>query len=74
MGVRREHVQMELFRVAIEETVIDEFLIEADDRDEALDIAIQKYKEGELVLEPGNLISNQIAAVNYTTPTEWFKF
>ena len=34
---------MELFRVAIEETVIDEFLIEADDRDEALDIAIQKY-------------------------------
>jgi len=65
---------MELFRVAIEETVIDEFLIEANNRDEAIDIAIQKYKKGELVLEPGNLISKQIAAVNYASPTEWFEF
>jgi len=74
MGVRSQSAQMKMFRVAIEETVIDEFLIEANDKDEALDIAIQEYQEGELILEPGNLISKQIAAVNYTSPTEWFEF
>jgi len=65
---------MEMFRIAIEETVIDEFLIEAINRDEAIDIAIRKYKEGEFVLDPGNLIAKQMAVVNYTSPTEWFDF
>ena len=65
---------MELFRVAIEETVIDEFLIEATDKNEAIDIAIRKYREGDFVLEPGNLISKQIAVVDHNSPTDWFEF
>jgi hypothetical protein len=65
---------MELFQIAIEETVIDEFFVEANDKDEAMDIAIRKYKRGEFVLEPGGLIAKHIAVVNYTSPTEWFEF
>ena len=65
---------MKLFSIAIEETVVDEFLIEANDRYEAIDIAINKYKKGEIVLEPGNLMTKQIAVVNYTDSTEWFEF
>ena len=66
--------QMELFRIAIEETVVDEFILEADNKDDAIEIAIQKYKEGEFILEPGNLIGKQMAVVDYTSPTEWFEF
>jgi len=65
---------MKLFSIAIEETVVDEFLIEANDRYEAIDIAINKYKKGEIVLEPGSLIKKQIAEVNYTDSIEWFEF
>jgi len=41
---------MELFRIAIEETLINEFLIEADDKNEAIDITIRKFDDGEFVL------------------------
>ena len=65
---------MGMFRIAIEETITDEFIVEAYDKDEAIDIAIRKYEEGEFVLEPGNLIVKQMAVVNYISPTEWFAF
>ena len=65
---------MKLFRIAIEETIVDEFILEANNEDDAIEIAIQKYKEGEFILEPGNLIVKQMAVVDNTTPTEWFAF
>lgn len=52
---------MKKFRVCIEEIVSDEFEVEASDAAEALEVAEQKYFEGKLVLEPGNLCSTQIA-------------
>jgi len=65
---------MELFCIAIEETVINEFFIEANDEIEAIDIAIRKYDDGEFVLDPGHLTARQMAVVEHTTPTEWFEF
>ena len=47
----REGIQPKLFTIAIEETIVQEFKIEASDIGEALEIAEKKYKSGELVLE-----------------------
>jgi hypothetical protein len=52
---------MPKFTVTIEETVSDDFEIEADNAEDALLAAEQSYKQGELVLEPGNLIFKQMA-------------
>lgn len=44
-----------IYKVTIEETVCDEFDIEADSKKEAFDIAVEKYRNCEFVLEPGEL-------------------
>lgn len=64
------------FEVTIEEMVSKTFLIEAQSDDEAMEIAIEKYKNGEFVLEPGNLVAKQmeIHSLEKDTYTEWFEF
>ena len=49
-----------IYKVTIEETVCDEFEIEADSEKEAFEIASKQYNEGKIVLEPGNLVSKYI--------------
>ena len=67
-------MNMKTVRVAIEESVVQEFEITVDnDEDSAIDIAIQKYNAGELVLEPGEIQFRQIAAVEPYS-TEWVEF
>ena len=41
------------YTITIEETVAKDFEIEANSADEAYEIAEQKYKSGEFVLDPG---------------------
>jgi len=43
------------YRVTIEETIAEDFEIEAASREEAARIAREKYKSQEIVLEPGYL-------------------
>ena len=66
---------MKKYIIAIEETVVDEFEIEANDFEEALAIATEKYRKGELVLCPGELQFKQIAILkpDYES-TEWIEF
>ena len=45
------------WKVTIEETVSEEFEVEATSMKEAEEIARGKYKSGEFVLAPGNLTS-----------------
>ena len=44
------------YHVTIEETVSDEFIIEANSIDELKDKVNKMYRNSELVLEPGNLL------------------
>jgi len=44
------------YHVTIEETVSDEFIIEANNIDELKDKVNKMYRNSELVLEPGNLL------------------
>lgn len=53
-----------VFKVTIEETVSETYDIEASCIEEAREIAIEKYKNTEIVLEPGNLMSKKISVCN----------
>ena len=44
------------YHVTIEETVSDEFIIEANNIDELKDKVNKMYRNNELILEPGNLL------------------
>ena len=46
---------MEAFTVTIEELVSQDYTVLAENREEAIKKAIEMYKQGEIVLEPGNL-------------------
>ena len=66
---------MKKFTIAIEETVVQEFEIEANSTEEAWDIAERKYRSGEIVLEPGEVQWRQMAIVNPSNEaTEWKEF
>ncbi len=62
--------------VTIEETVSQNFEIEASDIENALKIAEKNYKNGKFVLEPGNLIYKQICAESSdgTDSVDWYEF
>ncbi len=64
---------MKKFIIAIEETVVQEFEVMADDSVQALEIAEEKYRKGKFVLEPGEVQFRQMASVG-DEPTEWMEF
>ena len=51
------------YTVIIEETVSDDFEIDANSESEAILRATEKYKNAELVLEPGKIQEVKIALV-----------
>lgn len=66
---------MKKFTIAIEETVVEEFEVEANDFGEALDIATEKYRKGEFVLCPGEVHFRKMAVVEPSCEaTEWTEF
>ena len=52
------------FTIIIEETVSQTFEIEAETEDAAIEIGTAKYKNGEIVLEPGDLQEARICVLN----------
>ena len=56
---------MSEYQIIIEETVVDDFTVEASSPDEARSIAERKYKLGEFVIEAGE-VQNRRIAVNDT--------
>lgn len=63
------------YNVIIEETVSNVFEIVADDEKQAKSIASEKYKSGEFVLVPGELVAKQIQICNNgDILIDWEKF
>ena len=63
------------YKVIIEETISDEFTVSAESEAEAVNYAIRQYKDGRLVLSPGNPLDKKIAVVNDDDETaEWISF
>ena len=66
---------MNKYTIAIEETVIGEFEITAENETETLRSVEDKYKRGDIVLCPGELQFKQMAVVPSSGEiTEWHKF
>lgn len=65
-----------IFKVTIEETVSETYDIEASSMEEAREIAINKYRNCEIVLEPGILISKRISVCDskYENQTDFEDF
>ncbi|MCL2525669.1 MAG: DpnD/PcfM family protein [Coriobacteriia bacterium] len=61
---------MKEYEIIIEETISEAFTVIAQSPEEALDIARQKYRDCEFVLEPGNITSSQMAVAN-NNELEW---
>ena len=49
------------YQIIIEETIVDDFTVEADSPQEAQSIAERKYKSGEFVIEDGEVQTRRIA-------------
>ena len=66
---------MKNYIIAIEETVTDTFSIQANSLEEAVEKAKEEYKNGNFVLEPGEVHSVKISATDSETneSTDWEK-
>ena len=64
------------FKITIEEVITDDFWVEAETMEEAMEIAQNNYYSGEFVLEPGSLVAKQMMATDRETEktTEWVEF
>lgn len=67
---------MQKFRITIEEHISQEFIVEATNIDEAMEIAEQKYHEGAFVVEPGLPTARlmQAESEDGAERTEWEEF
>ena len=54
-------VAMKKYQIIIEETIVDDFSIEAESPEEAFHKAEQMYKSGKIVLENGEVHKRRIA-------------
>lgn len=63
------------YKIAIEETIAAEFIIEAMDAVEAAELTMEKYRNGEFVIQPGEVHQKRMAI---TFPVEeataWTEF
>lgn len=63
------------FTIAIEEIVVGEFEVEANDAEEAMEFAENKYRNGKFLLIPGEVQFKQMAIIQPTKEaTEWCEF
>ena len=66
---------MKKFIIAIEETVVDTFEVEANSAEEAMEIAEENYGNGEFVLKPGEVTFKQMSVIKPSEEsTEWVEF
>lgn len=67
---------MSKIKITIEEHISQTFEIEAADTSEAMEIAEEKYKSGEFIVEPSTPTARLMMAENPETDetTEWVEF
>jgi len=65
---------MKTYRVIIEEIMSEEFELDAESEKEAISKAMDAYKSGEFVLEPGNFEYAQLKVIDENDKcSEWIE-
>lgn len=80
--MNRKHIKeaneesvMEKYKITIEEILVDEFEVFADNAEEAMKIAAEKYVIGDFVLYPGEVQRKQMAINEpWNETTEFVEF
>lgn len=69
-------LEIRKFVVTIEEKISEQFEVYADNIEEAMEIAKQKYNNSEFILAPGNLVCKQLQVCDTENNlnTEWNEF
>ena len=62
------------FTIRIEEHISQAFEVDAEDIGEAMQIAEDKYRNGEIVLDNTNVSARLMMAENDSEATEWVEF
>ena len=65
---------MKKIKVIIEECISQEFVVEAENIDEAMEIAEEKYHSGEFVIDNGDVSSRSMMADDGKKQTGWNDF
>lgn len=66
---------MKKFVITIEELISQNFVVEASNAEDAMEIAKKNYNSCKFTLEPGNLLSKQISIIEpEAEATEWREF
>lgn len=66
---------MKKYIIAIEEMNVQEFEIEAENDEQAMNFAENKYQNGEFVLVPGKVCFKQMSIIKPDNEvTEWIEF
>lgn len=66
---------MKEFTISIEELIVQEFKVMADNVEKAMETAEKNYRNGKFVLESGEVQFKQMAVVNPCEEvTEWIEF
>ena len=61
-------------KVIIEERISQEFEVEAENIEEAMEIAEEKYYDGEFVIDNGNVTCREMMADDGEEQTDWTEF
>ena len=66
---------MNKYIITIEEVIDEDFVVFAEDAEQAMEIAEEKYESGEFVLEQNNVTFRQMAISQpEDEATEWVEF
>lgn len=62
------------YKIIVEELISEEFLIEADSKEDAVKEAIRKYNASEIVLCPGNVEQKRLCVTESSEENDWIEF
>lgn len=66
---------MNKYTITIEETITQDFEVESETAESAMELAEKKYKEGVFILAPGEVQFKQMAITEPSEySTEWIEF
>ena len=62
------------YKIIIEELISEEFVIEAETKEDAIKEVVRKYNNSEIVLSPGNVEQKRLCIAKSSEENNWIEF